>query len=317
MSKKVYTVLVVFIALGAAALALHSLPRSGSAVVKGKIAGRVVERGSRQPLAAAVGVSVLADGKLTFKHVETDSRGEFKLEGLEAGQVHLTTKLDGYTVEHRSLTLAPGDDAVVEFEASKVKIVRGVVLDANGNPVSDADVRVVYPSEPPARGAIKTTYQWEAGDAQSDEVGGYVIKVHPVKEFIVEATHPNHLGVVSAPVRLKPSDEEITVNLSFGKGVSVVGEVRDERGNAVPGVQVMLVEAGKERANPKFASHELLRQRALFTASDARGGFRLNQVTPTKKMLVVKHPGFESYKHPVDPAKQGKKAIEVRLRSAR
>ncbi len=317
MSKKVYSGLFVILALGIAALALHPFARSGGATAKGKIAGRIIERASHQPLAAEVGVSVLTNGKLTFRHVASDQSGEFKVEGLEEGQVHLATKLDGYTVEHRSFTLTAGGNQAVEFELSKAKIVRGVVRDAAGRPVPDADVRVIYPTEAPARGAVKSTYQWEAGDAQSDEVGNYVIKVHPEKEFVVEAAHPDHLGVVSAPVKLKPSEEEITVNLSFGKGVSINGEVRDERGNAVPGVRVMLVEAGKGRANPKFASHELLRQRALFTASGQDGSFRLDHVNPTKKMLVVRHPGFEPYKQPVDPAKQGKKAVEVRLKSAR
>jgi hypothetical protein len=317
MSKKVFPGLFVASALTLAALALYCFPRAGGAATKGKVAGRIAERGSRLPLAAEVGVSVLSDGKLTFRHVVADARGEFQLEGLEAGQAHLSTKLDGYTVEHHSLTIAPGDSAAVEFELSKVKLVRGAVRDAAGKPVPDADVRVVYPTEAPARGVVKTSFQWEAGDAQSDEAGNYVIKVHPEKEFVVEATHPDQLGAVSAPVKLKPSEGEVTVNLSFGKGVSVAGTVRDERGQAVPGVQVMLVETGRDRANPRFASHELLRQRARFAASGADGAFRVEQVTPTKKLLVVKHPGFETFRHPLDPAKQGKKAVAVVLKRAR
>jgi len=317
MSKKVYGGLLMLAALGLSALALYSLPRAGgAAATKGKLKGRVSERASRLPLAAEVGVSVLAEGKLTFKHVAADAAGEFKLEGLGAGQVHLSTKLEGYAVEHRSLTLAEGDEPTVEFELSKVKIVRGVVRDAAGRTVSDADVRVVYPSEPLARGAVRSAYQWEAGEAQSDEVGGYAIAVHPEKEFVVEAAHPEQLGVVSAPVKVKPNEEEVIVNLSFGKGVSFAGAVRDEGGNAVAGVQVMLVEGGKERANPKFASHELLRQRVQFAASGPDGTFRFEQVNREKKMLVVKHPGFKPFKQHLDPSKQGKKAVEIRLKSA-
>jgi len=316
MSKKAYGAVFVIAALGLAALALHVFTRPGAATRKARLTGRVVERGSRQPLKAEVGVSALTAGRLTFMHAEADERGEFSLDGVEAGQLHLSSKMDGYAVEHRSLTVTEGGDAAVEFELSRVKTVRGVVRDASGRPVPDADVRVVYPNEPLARGAVRSTYQWEAGDAQSDEAGKFEIAVHPEKEFVVEATHGSMLGAVSAPVRLRPAEAEATVNLSFARGASVSGVVTDEAGNALPGVQVRLVDATRNPAAARFASPELLRQGSQVTASDEHGAFSITRVSPAKKLILVKHPGYEMYRQPVEPAKLGKKTLGVVLRRA-
>jgi hypothetical protein len=63
----------------------------------GKIIGRLLDQGTRKPLAGEVAASFVSTGKIILKHVEATKEGEFVIDGIEAGKVYLTTKLDGAT----------------------------------------------------------------------------------------------------------------------------------------------------------------------------------------------------------------------------
>jgi hypothetical protein len=95
----------------------------------------------------------------------------------------------------------------------------------------------------------------------------------------------------------------VHVSLTLDTGIKVAGEVRDEKGNAVRGAQVRLIEVGNRRAVPGFTSHELLGQQLRFTASGAKGDFSFEQVGPSRKMLVVVHPGYKPFKQMVNLAR--------------
>jgi Carboxypeptidase regulatory-like domain len=83
--------------------------------------------------------------------------------------------------------------------------------------------------------------------------------------------------------------------------------VRDEHGNAVRGAQVRLFEAGARRRDPAFTSHEMLRQELLSATTAADGSFRFDLVKPSKKMMVIVHPGHKTFRQVVDlsPVKSG------------
>ncbi len=290
------------------ALAFEASPPTAAAqsAGKGKLVGRIVERGTNQPLPAEVGVSLHAAGSLLMKHAQATDQGEFVIDGLEAGRIHLVTKLDGYAAEHQNISLGEGETRRVEFALTKVKLLRGNVRGPAGKPLYGATVRVIYATDPPARGEIRTTYQWETGETHSDRQGNFIIGVHPERAFVVEATHPDLLGEVSTPKRIGAAEKEASVTMTLDSGVNVAGEVRDESGRTVQGAQVRLIEVGSRRAIPNFTSHELLRQQTRFTASEANGAFSFEQVRPTRKMLVIVHPGYMPYKQLVELARAQK-----------
>jgi hypothetical protein len=94
----------------------------------GRVAGRVVASGSRQPLGdARVSIkSSNADGTFAMTHdATTDDTGRFLLEGLEAGPLTLTAQRKGYVLESRSVTADGPEDVVIE-------LVRGDGLDVAG-----------------------------------------------------------------------------------------------------------------------------------------------------------------------------------------
>lgn len=302
MPKNILTKVLLSAALHAIIFHGGSLAAAAQSSGSGKIIGRVVERGTNLPLPAEIGVSVHVAGKLFLKHAKASEQGEFVIDGIEAGKIHLVTKLDGYAAEHQSFSLGEGETKQIEFALVRVKLLRGIVRGPAGNPVFGASVKVIYATDPPAPREIRTTYQWETGETYSDQLGNFIIGVHPERAFIVEASHPNFLGDISVPIRIGVAEKEAFVSLSLESGISVAGEVRDESGNTVQGAQVRLIEVGSKRAIPGFTSHELLKQQIRYTVSEANGTFSFEQVRPTKKMLVVIHPGYRPFKQAVELA---------------
>lgn len=293
----------------------YGLQSSGT----GKIIGRVVDRATNSPLAAELGLSISETGDIALKHTNASEAGDFVIDGLPAGQMHLTTKLDGYAAEHQSITLNASETKTVTFTLARFKLVRGVVLSPLGTPLTGADVRVIYPVENLARGAIHASYQWESGDAKTDALGNFIIDVHPDKPFVLEASQPGYLSAFSAPIRipltlttLASTPVETVVNLRLVTGVSVIGDIKDANGNAVQNAQIRLLEPGAGRNLQGFVSHDLLKQRTRFMASASDGTFRFDGVNVAKKLLIVTRPGYVPLKRVVDLT-QGQVPVRVVL----
>lgn len=268
----------------------------------GRIVGKLLDRGTGAPLAGEIAVSFVSKGKIIFTHARATAAGEFVLDGVEPGKVYLTTKLDGYAVEHRSVSLLPGETKALELSLIKSALLRGTVRNPAGRPLAGALVKVLYPADTPALGEIRATYQWETGEADTDAQGSFVIPVHPERAFVVEASHLDFLSVVSAPRQMKTLGKA-AVNLVLESGVTLSGTVKDEEGNVVPGAQVRLIETGARHAVSGFVPHTLLEQQLRVASSGADGVFRFEQVSPTAKMLVIVHPGYQPFRQAVDVTK--------------
>ena len=105
---------------------------------------------------------------------------------------------------------------------------------------------------------------------------------------------------VSAPLRIQGDAKERFLELALERGVTITGEVRDARGNPIQGAQVRLVEIGSRRSPGSVISHELLRQQLRTSASGADGAFRLDQVRPTKKRIVILRTGYKPFQQVLD-----------------
>jgi Carboxypeptidase regulatory-like domain len=271
-----------------------------SSVPGSKIIGIILDRSTRAPLAGEVGVSFVAAGKIIFKHAKATREGAFTIEDIEPGTVHLTTKLDGYAAEHQSVSLRQGETKTLELSLVKPTPLRGIVRDPAGRPLSGARVRVHYRADIPERGEITATYQWETGEAKSDARGAFVLDVHPEKEFVVEAFHPDFLRTFSAPGQMKALGKEPAINLALDTGVNLSGIVKDANGNPIQGAEVRLIETGARRDLSGFVSHAFLEQQLRFSSSGADGAFRFDQVSPTTKMVVIIHPGYKPFRQAIN-----------------
>jgi protocatechuate 3,4-dioxygenase beta subunit len=251
--------------------------------------GRISERDTDAPLAAEIGLAIHTRQGIVFKHARADESGAFEVTGLPAGEFHLSTKRDGYAVERAALTLSDNESQSVEFRLVKAKLVRGFISDQHQQPLADARLRVLYAQDATAKYAIANTYQWETGDARSDEQGHFELEVHPEREFVIEAAREGWLSEISAPARLTPDETDKTIQLRLTKGISLSGEARDQFGNPLPGAQVQLSDADERPELSRFLPFELLQQSHQFAVADAAGAFRFDNVRPARKLLLVRH----------------------------
>jgi hypothetical protein len=300
MLSKIRTQISLAAVLFATALAATPMSVVAQSVPGGKIIGRLLDRSTRAPLAGEVGVSFVSAGKILFKHAKATREGVFTIEDIEAGTVHLTTKLDGYAAEHQSVSLQQGETKTLELSLIKPTPLRGIIRNPAGRPLAGAKVRVHYPADIPERGEIRATYQWETGEAKSDAQGSFVLDVHPEKEFVIEASHPDFLRAFSAPRQMKALGKEPAINLVLETGVNLSGIVKDARGNPIQGAEVRLVETGARRDLSGFVSHALLEQQLRLSSSGADGAFQFDHVSPTTKMVVILHPGYKPFRQTVN-----------------
>src|SRR5262249_43187809 len=175
-------------------------------------------------------------------------------------------------VEHATFRLADGETQDLELRLVKAKLVRGFVTDQHQQPLADARVKVLYAQAETATQTIANSYQWETGDARSDEQGRFELEVHPEREFVIEAAHEGWLSEVSPPTRFTSEDLTKTIQLRLAKGARLSGEARDQFGDPLPGAQAQLSEADERPELHRFLPFELLAQSRQFAVADAAGG---------------------------------------------
>lgn len=294
MSRK-WIIACVLLALGLPSLlfSISFSPAEANQSVPGtRIIGTLIESGTNRPIVGEVGVTTLDNERLRLKHSRASIQGEFMIDEIESGQFRLVSKADGYAVEHRDISIDQGATVRVDFQLKPVKKLRGIVRGPNGDLVSGAVVNVRYPAEPPPLGNVISTYQWEAGEIVTGPLGTFEIDVHPDKEFIVEASHPDFVGEVSRPISISADQTEISTSLTLKNGSDLTGEVKNAAGVPVPGAQIRLIGINARSASPRFISVETLSQRIKYTKSGIEGTFAFRQVTPGRKKLVIFQPGF-------------------------
>jgi hypothetical protein len=302
MSRK-WIIAYVLLALGLPLLlfSISFSPAEANQSVSGsRIIGTLIESGTNRPIVGEVGETTLDNERLRLKHSRASIQGEFVIYEIESGQFRLVSKADGYAVEHRDISVDQGATVRVDFQLKPVKKLRGVVRGPNGDLISGAIVNVRYPSEPPPQGDVVTTYQWESGEIVTGPLGTFEIDVHPDKEFIVEASHPDFVGDVSRPVTIPADRTEISTSLTLRNGSDLTGEVKNAAGVPVPGAQIRLIGINARSASPRFISAETLSQRIKYTKSGIDGAFAFRQIAKGRKILVVIRPGYRPFKQMID-----------------
>lgn len=247
---------------------------------------QLLDRATGAPLAAEIGLALQTANGIVLKHATANDQGEAKFTGLPAGAVHLSTKQADYAVEQAGFELAAAETRRLELRLSRAGRVRGVVLDPNGAPLASAQVKVIYER---ARAAFANTYQWETGDARSDEQGGFEMDVHPERAFVIEAAHAGFLSEFTTPLRAGTAPPS---TLQLSRGIRVTGEVRDAAGNPLAGAQVELAEASERALPQRFLPFEALQQRRQFAVTANDGVFQFNNVRPARKALLITHPKY-------------------------
>jgi Carboxypeptidase regulatory-like domain len=196
-----------------AVLATAALPgqRGG-----GKIVGRVIDEETLKTLPAEIAIAGRDDRNLFLRHTRASEAGLFEITDLPSGDLFLTTKLKGYAVDHLSVSLNNGETRYVEFYLKHGKTVRGVIYDRSQNPVGNVRVSVTYAPDESEVSPVVVSYQWERGEAMTDQLGRFEISnLHPEKRFIIEASHSGFPSTTLAPMRFKPEDKELSLTVTL------------------------------------------------------------------------------------------------------
>ncbi len=252
-----------------------------------RLTGRIVDRDTGAPLAAELGLAIRTRQGVIFKHANADEAGQFTLSDLPSGEFDLSTKHDGYAVEHATLTVGEQEAQTLEFRLNKSKLVRGFINDEHQQPLAGVHVQTHYAAADAGKQTFANSYQWETGDARTDAQGRFEIAVHPTRAFILEASHPEFLSEISAPLQFSFTAPNLSLRLS--KGITLTGAARDQAGNALAHAQVELSDADERPELQRFLPFEVLQQRHQFAVSKTDGTFRFDRVRPARKLLLVTH----------------------------
>lgn len=269
-----------------------------------RVTGIVLDKDSLLPLSAEIAIAGRTGSSLFMRHAVASSNGIFTVDAVPAGEIHLTTKLEGYASEHFDLRLTDGETRQVTFYLMRGRRVSGKVLDPSGQPLSGALVTIAYRSDFLGPGQLKAVYQWETGEVRTGESGEFVIEgVHPERNFVLEVSHPEFLSAVSETLRAGVQDvTAVTVILS--RGFKLSGRVTDTAGNPVPGARVSLIELSQPLASIAFSAFAVYRNTRGHSVTGQDGRFEFGPIASRQYNLKIRHPDFRPLSTTLDLAQQ-------------
>ena len=188
------------------------------------------------------------------------------------------------------LTVTRASAGPVETPRAPIPMIRGRILDAEGNPVADAAVRLVSPTLPLAI----------LGETTSDLTGGFSFATAPSAHVRVVAHHDPE-GVVTSAVLDAAEGKAAEVSLVLSAS-GVRGTVVDADGRAVPDVTI---------------SVSGVPWRVPAATSDADGAFHLATVPNEATALVAVARGYRRAQADlVPPESAGDRIVHLRLATA-
>ncbi|MCA1579853.1 MAG: carboxypeptidase regulatory-like domain-containing protein [Acidobacteria bacterium] len=276
------------VSAGTAAPGTVALALAKAASVAGKV---VDEKG--QPVAGANVHFALEGGMRGFlrrgpstlmgaRGAFTAADGTFRLRNLAAGRnMILEAGKPGYTDARRTgLTLKTGDAlANVSLTLKKGLEARGKVVDGEGKPIPEAEVRVaVREGRGGGMGNVRQQIRMVGmDDSKPDAVSG------PDGTFVVRGLEPGEYSAVVARdgyarksasnLAVAPAADNVWPPITLVNGAAISGFVRDSQGQPIAGAQIF-----------GFSMADGMRPQSV--ASDVDGRFRLDGLTADRSLFV-------------------------------
>ncbi|QAT83062.1 putative lipoprotein [Corallococcus coralloides] len=256
----------------------------------------------RRPLA---GVRLHVNGQQlggqSFTEVLTDAAGHYCLGPLRGRKVDLQLMRAHYADSRQTVTLGGPHAGPWDFTLTRVPSVEGQVVDTEGVPLADAQVRLAMTREAPERMWDPAAIDERAGT--SDGSG----------QFTVDSTHegPGQLSVTARgflAVKLPVEAPSTGVRVVMSRGASVSGTVMDATGRPLSNVDIRLWNT------------EPLSGAAPTTTVDSRGAFSLGGLEAGHYVLEarLRTPGIEhTASQPVDLDEGTQATVSVRFEEGR
>ena len=205
----------------------------------GGVSGTVIDKTSGGPVLEAR-VSLKAEQAPSHSSREkADENGFYQVSNLLTGFYTLKVTAEGYMDASRT-GIAVHEGEVTEginFSLLPKPRVRGTVTLEGGGAAEGVELRLSS-----AEGFMSTftggPFSGKA-DAVADGRGRYEItKGEPGKRYAVKAHLPGYVAAMSEPFQLVPGRDQESVDLVLKKGLSLSGEVTDEKRNPIPEAKV-------------------------------------------------------------------------------
>lgn len=239
------------------------------------VKGRVLESGSRSPLAGALvwmggppAVRSAADGTFAFP----------MRSGVHFGDLRLEAAAPGHVV--RSASFREGQEPVLLL--SPAAEIHGSVTEAGGKPVAGVEVSAIAADEqgdPDLRRDAKTRTAADGSFHLSGLIPGRTYRLGVQRAGLAPA------------VRLADAGAAAPVHIVLSPGARISGRVLDDEGHPVAGVRVVLSPTAEGDLD---AWHAYLRRdlRSSQIATDAEGRFQVSEVSAGRFNLRMDREGF-------------------------
>ncbi|MDH3522577.1 MAG: carboxypeptidase-like regulatory domain-containing protein [Acidobacteriota bacterium] len=247
------------------------------------LAGRVVDAESRR----GVGGAFVALLRARARHVRTGPRGDFTLTGSARQLDWITAAAPGHLETTIRLESAAGEVTVVLEPALDLA---GVVLDAAGDPVPDAEIVATPHGADPWR--VNRLASLPIRRAASDSDGAFVLPRLPTASSYAVTARGAGFAPAERIVRA-PEAAAAGLVLRLVGGAAVTGKVVAPSGAPVAAAAVTLERREESPAIRFLRSARAADDAFVFRArSDAEGEFALPHVPAGRFRLAIAAPGF-------------------------
>jgi hypothetical protein len=213
------------------------------------VKGRVIDAASGSPVVGATVVAVrAAEEALQASEARTGDDGNFVLGGLEARRYFLRVSSFGWRpATLKNAVTAPA--ARIHVKLERTNVIRGVVRDANGEPVANALVAAVFSGVP---GAPTLPYTWT-----TDADGRFAEDRFGAGTAYLWARRGDMFVYPPEKVELA-QNQEVDVALALRhKGARIGGQVRAAEGYALGSESRVLLLSRSPLAFPRAAVGEI------------------------------------------------------------
>ncbi|HEY0157178.1 MAG TPA: carboxypeptidase regulatory-like domain-containing protein [Thermoanaerobaculia bacterium] len=206
------------------------------------IAGRVLDAGSRVPVAGALvsATQMRSGGAEGLLVAETDAKGAYSIP-VPAGSYTVVTDHPAYEAGDGESTAAAGQQAVRDFTLTQLARVSGVVMNEERLPVAAAVV-TDQPAGDPFRRGFRMRFT-PGSTVVSGPDGRFSRRVPADQPLTLRAAKRGFPNATSEQLRLTAGERKGGVVLTIPSGIAVSGKVTGPDGTALSGVAVTANEA--------------------------------------------------------------------------
>lgn len=268
----------------------------------GRIAGRVVDKSSGQPI---VNFRYKDDKspytKTMFKggKKSTSSDGTFETALLPPGDYAIHVRAEGYApAVVEDITVETGKTAQTEIRLGSAGTLTGkVVADKTSQPVPGTRIELLSVTEGDPFGlstfmlSLFSETDLLSEPVVTQEDGTFKIGNLPEGKFKIKATHPD-FAEQTLPAEIKKEGDEVKVEIKLKKGRALSGKVNDAATSApIAGAKIVL--SADTEGQPFTRFMPLSEKKAVGTCvSDAGGQWRIEDVASGEYQLQAARDGY-------------------------